>query len=269
MSTARARPLKVAAAHAVRSETMGGLAKGLAIIEMFAHHERVTVAEAARGSATTRAAARRCLLTLVQLGYVDHDGKFFTARPRLRRLGGRPAEGSSLAEQAQPILADICELLDEPISLAVLEGGQSLFIARAESTRMVSTGVRLGGRLPAWCSATGRLLLGALDDDEIEAYLARTPLTPRTPRTLTRAPEIFAAVVATRESGISYSDEELELGMRSMAVAVRNRRGEMVAALSLSTSSARVSLHTMRTSYAPQLFNGASRLMARTQSEPA
>lgn len=243
---------------------MGGLAKGLAIIEMFARgHEQMTVAEAARGSATTRAAARRCLLTLVQLGYLDHDGKFFTPRPRLRRLGGRTSAGSSLAELAQPILADICDRLDEPISLAVLDNGQSLFIARAEATRIVSTGVRLGGRLPAWCSATGRILLGALDDDEIDAYLAVTVRTPRTPHTVTDAAAIVAAIAAARHTGICCSDEELELGMRSMAVAVADPRGEIVAALSLSTSSARVSLETMQTDYAPHLIAGAGRLLKR------
>jgi IclR family transcriptional regulator, pca regulon regulatory protein len=240
---------------------MGGLAKGLAIIEMFGHgHERMTVAEAARGSATTRAAARRCLLTLVQLGYLEHDGKFFTARPRLRRLGGRATGSSSMAELAQPILGDICDLLNEPISLAVLENGHSLFIARAEATRIVSTGVRLGGRLPAYCSATGRLLLGTLDDNEIWAYLGVTHLVPKTRRSLTDPADIFAAIIATRETGVCYSDEELELGMRSMAVAVRNGLGETIAAVSLSTSSARVSLETMQIDYLRHLLGGAHRL---------
>jgi IclR family pca regulon transcriptional regulator len=247
-----------------RTETMGGLAKGLAIIEMFgAGHDRLTLADAARGTDITRAAARRCLLTLVDLGYVSFDGKFFHPLPRLRRLGGRAIDSGSLADRAQPILIDACEQLNESISLAVLDGRESLFVARAESAHIVSTGVQLGGRLPAYCSATGRLLLSGLEDAQIRQYLASTPLIPRTPLTLVDPDAIFARIVETRESGVSFSDEELELGMRALAVAVRNASGDIIAAMSLSTSSARVSLEQMKTRYLPVLKKHVVQLESR------
>jgi IclR family pca regulon transcriptional regulator len=244
-----------------RSETMGGLVKGLAIIELFgAGYDRLTVADAARGSDTTRAAARRCLLTMMELGYLEHDGKYFTPRPRMRRLGGRAIDTGSLAEYAQPILVKACEELDEPVSLAVLDGRSSHFVARAVATRLVFTGVQVGGRLPAYCSATGRLLLGTLENEEIRQYLFNTELIARTPRTIVDANALFKLILEIRHSGVAYSDEELELGMRSMAVAVRGRTGEIIAAISVSTSSARVSQETIREVYRPVLENYSAQL---------
>jgi IclR family transcriptional regulator, pca regulon regulatory protein len=244
-----------------RAETMGGLAKGLAIIEMFgAGYAQLTVADAARGSDNTRASARRCLLTLTELGYLDYDGKFYRPRARLRRLGGQAVNTGSLAEYARPILADTCERIDEPIALTILDGRDSLCVARVAASRVVSTGVQVGARLPAYCSATGRLLLATLEDEEIHRYLKTTELVARTPRTLTDPDALFAAIVASRTSGVAYSDEEMELGMRAMAVPVLGRNNETLAAMSLSTSSARVSLKTMQKTYLPILAKAADAL---------
>jgi IclR family pca regulon transcriptional regulator len=243
-----------------RSEKMGGLVKGLAIMEMFgAGYAQLTIADAARGSDTTRASARRCLLTLTELGYLEYDGKFYRPKARLRRLGGQAVDGS-LGDYARPVLEDVCERLRESVSLAILDGRESLFVARAVASRVVSTGVRVGGRLPAYCSATGRLLLSTLDDDEIRAYLRSTALEQRTMRTLTDPEEILKQVVKIRVTGVSLSDEELELGMRSMAVPVRSRNNQIVAAMSLSTSSARVAVLTMITDYLPVLQAAAGTL---------
>ena len=244
-----------------RSEKMGGLVKGLAIIEMFGTgYGQLTIADAARGSATTRASARRCLITLTELGYVQYDGKFYRPNARLRRLGGLSVDTGDLGDYARPILDAVCEQLCESVSLAILDGRESLFIARAVASRVVSTGVRVGGRLPAYCSATGRLLLSTLDDDEIQVYLKGTALERRTSHTLTDPEEIFKQVIKIRVTEVSLSDEELELGMRSMAVPVRGRNKQIVAAMSLSTSSARVPVITMITDYLPALQAAAESL---------
>lgn len=233
---------------------MGGLAKGLAIIELFGiQRPQLTVADAANGAGMTRAAARRCLRTLEVLGYVQHDGKYFTPRARLRRLGGVSTYIDNLAARAQPLLEQLCEELNEPISLAVLDNMESLFVARADAVRIVSTGVRLGGRLPAYCSATGRVLLAGFEAVEIDAYFGRTALLPRTSRTVTDPGELHALIARARVEKFSCSDEELELGMRSMAVPVLNSVGDIVAACSLSTSAARVSLEEMHERYLPLL----------------
>ncbi len=237
-----------------RPELMGGFAKGLAIIELFGiERPRLTVSDAANGAGLTRAAARRCLLTLEALGYVGYDGKYFSPRARLRRLGGVSTYATGLGERAQPLIEQLAEELNEPISLAVLDNATSLFIARADAQRMVSTGVRMGARIPTYCSATGRVLLSGLEPVELDAYLDRTDLVARTPKSVTDRSTIQAMIEQARIDGISYCDEELELGMRSMAVAVRNVDGDVIAACSLSTSASRVTIEMMRSDYAPRL----------------
>jgi IclR family pca regulon transcriptional regulator len=242
-------------------EGMGGLAKGLAIIEAFsATTVRMTVAEAARLADVTRPAARRCLLTLVDLGYLSHDGKFFTPLPRMLRLGGAYLSTSSLAQIAQPLLAMARDELQESVSLAVLDEGHSVFVGRAEAIRIVSTGAKLGGRLPAYCSATGRVLLSQKSDGEIVRHISALPLKKLTPRTISEPEEVIAAIRRVPVDGYALSDEELELGMRAMAVPVKNRMGGIEAAVSVSVSSARVSVDSMKRDFLPVLQRVAARL---------
>jgi IclR family pca regulon transcriptional regulator len=240
---------------------MAGLAKGLAIIELFgAGRPRLTIAEAARDTGLTRAAARRCLLTLAGLGYLDTDGKFFRPQPRMLRLGLAYLGTASLPQIAQPILELARDETEESVSLAVLDGDDSVFVARAAAARIVTTGVSLGARLPAYCSATGRVLLGGLSVPALDAYLARTALAPRTERTVTDVGRLRAMVRRALEEGAAYTDEELELGLLSMAVPVRDGAHRIVAAMSLSASSARLSADALRATYLPVLRRHAGML---------
>lgn len=240
---------------------MAGLAKGLAVIEAFsARSSRLTVAEAARVTNVTRAAARRCLLTLTELGYLSHDGKHFRPTPRMLRLGGAYLEAAPLPALAQPHLVAARDQLAESVSLAVWQDGWSLFVARAETERLIATGVRVGARLPAHCSATGKVLLAGLPEEEFAAYLANGGWPRRTPRTLTTADQITTAVRAAAEDGFALSDEELELGMRAVAVPVRDTRARTVAAVSASTHTARVSVDQLRERFLPVLVEYAGRI---------
>jgi IclR family transcriptional regulator, pca regulon regulatory protein len=242
-------------------EGMAGLAKGLAIIEAFgASTTRMTVSDAAHLADLSRPAARRCLLTLVDLGYLSHDGKFFTPLPRMLRLGSAYLSTSSLTQIAQPLLANARDELQESVSLAVLDDGYSVFIARAEAIRIVSTGVKLGGRLPAYCSATGRVLLSDLSEDEIRRHLDAVPMKRLTNRTLSSANAVLQAVKRAAEDGYAISNEELEIGMSAMAVPVRNRSGAIEAALSVSVFSGRVSVTTLEQSFLPVLRAVAARM---------
>lgn len=242
-------------------EGMGGLAKGLAIIEAFsARSPRMTVAEAARLASVTRPAARRCLLTLVELGYLSHDGKFFSPLPRMLRLGGAYLSTSSVAQIAQPLLAAACDELQESVSLAVLDDGQSVFVGRAEAIRIVSTGAKLGGRLPAYCSATGRVLLSQKTNAEIERVILALPMTKLTSRTINEPEQVLNAIRRVNSDGYAISDEELELGMRAIAVPVRNREGTIEAALSVSVSSARVSVDELTGRFLAVLIRVAGRI---------
>jgi IclR family pca regulon transcriptional regulator len=253
-----------AQADEVRSrapEGMAGLAKGLAIIELFGStSSRLSVASAAEGIGVARATARRCLLTLVDLGYVEYDGRYYRPTPRMLRLGSAYLDTSSLPGLADQHLTDARDELGESVSLAVWEHGWSIFVARAEAQRIVKTGVRVGARLPAHCSATGRVLLAALGDDEVREQLATAERERRTPHTLTDPGALLEVVRHVREEGFAISDEELELGMRAIAVPVTDGAGRTVAAMSVSASAARVSAERMRREFVPVLRREAGRL---------
>lgn len=233
MPADRAVPRKRASA-ARPVEGMGGLAKGLAIIEALSSRGAQSAADAARAAQSTRAAARRCLLTLVELGYVERVGREFRPLPRLRNLGQPGNLRDRLAELSGVILGDGRDRLNESISLAIREGDDVVFIARAEAEHIVRTGVRIGARLPAYCSATGRVLLGALPDDDIRAMLGSKSLHRRTPHTIVEPELLLNAIDEARASGFAISDEELEMGMRALAVPVRDADGAIVAAVSVS-----------------------------------
>ena len=242
-------------------EGMGGLAKGLAIIEAFgADTRRMTVSDAAHLADLSRPAARRCLLTLVELGYLAHDGKFFTPLPRMLRLGGAYLSTSSLSQIAQPLLASTRDKLQESVSLAVLDEGYAVFIARAEAVRIVSTGVKLGGRLPAYCSATGRVLLAGLPEQQVRAHLESVPMKRFTDRTVANLEGVLKTIRRAAEDGYAISDEELEIGMSAMAVPVKNSAGQIEAALSVSVFSGRVNVDTLREKFLPVLRETAGRL---------
>lgn len=242
-------------------EGMAGLAKGLAILEAFAGNKgRLTAAEAARASGATRASARRCLLTLAELGYVEYDGKFFRPQPRLLSLSGAYSECRTLPQIAQPILAAARDELAESVSLAILDKDAALFIARAEAERLISSGILIGARAPAYCSATGRVLLSDWDEQKLRNYLDRTALVARTKHTLAKKPAILDAVRAVRKQGFALVDEELELGLRSIAVPVFDSRRNLVGAMSASASSARVSVAQMTRNFLPVLQRYSQRL---------
>ena len=254
------------------AEGMGGLAKGLAIIEALSSRGVQSAADAARAAQSTRAAARRCLLTLVELGYVERVGREFRPLPRLRNLGQPGGLRDRLIETSTDILAYGRDKLNESLSLAVLEGENALFIARAEAEHIVSTGVRIGARLPAYCSATGRVLLGSLDDGEIREIIGDKALLQRTPKTIVKPALILREIKNSRTSGFAISDEELELGMRSLAVPVRDMNGKIIAALSVSAYSARVNRKLFSTQFLEVISECAARLEERCfgkRHEPA
>jgi IclR family pca regulon transcriptional regulator len=242
-------------------EGMGGLAKGLAIIEAFSpHRTRLTVSEAAEASGTSRASARRCLLTLTELGYLEFDGKYFRPQPRLLALSAAYSGARSLPQIAQPFLKDARDELHESISLAVLDRDAALFVARAEAERLVTTGISLGTRIDLYCSATGRVLLAAWTDERLAAYLDRAAIAARTRYSLVKKAALREAVRNAGKNGYAFTDQELEIGLRSIAVPVIDSRGHVVGAMSASASTARISLQQMIRGFVPVLRASADGL---------
>ncbi|MGH3383668.1 MAG: IclR family transcriptional regulator domain-containing protein [Nocardioidaceae bacterium] len=242
-------------------EAMAGLAKGLAVVEAFGPgRTQLTVTDAARATGTSPATARRCLLTLETLGFVSYDGKFFRPTPRMMRLGAAYLETAPLPLLAHPFVVAARDELDEAVSLAVLQGEWSVFVARAEVQRIVSTGVRLGAQLPAYASATGRVLLAALPDDELQQRLERCRPVKTTANTVVAVEDLLARVQLARAEGVAFTDEELDWGMRTMAVPVCDSHGRTQAALSMSAFTARITLAKMRDVALPVLRRHAERL---------
>lgn len=215
-------------------DIMGGLAKGLAVIETFtADAPRQSIAEVAAASGLDRATARRCLLTLAHQGYADYDGKFFTLTPRVLRLGTACLATMPLPQVVQPLLDRMSADLGESTSVSILDGAEIVYVARAAQRKVMSIALMPGSRLPAYCTSMGRVLLAAIPDDAARGVLGAGPLPARTPRTLTDPQAILAELVTIRAQGFAVIDQEVEPGLQSLAVPVMNAHGRVVAALNV------------------------------------
>jgi IclR family pca regulon transcriptional regulator len=235
-------------------EYVAGLEKGLAIIEAFGICNRpITLSEAAKITGHSRAAARRSLLTLQSLGYVQSDGKYFRLAPRVLRLGYAYVSSTTLSKIVQPTLEAVSERTSESSSMSVLDGSDVVFLARAATRRSLSNGLGLGARLPAHCAATGRVLLAALPPDEAERRLRRMARHQMTPRTRTAVPDLMMLLEEVRALGYAVSDEEIELGLRSIAVPILDANGQTVASMSIAASTSRRTLENMLETLLPEL----------------
>lgn len=242
---------------------MSSLARGLAVVRAFSQQRRMlTIAQLSHRTDIPRAAVRRCLYTLGKLGYVGtEDGKTYALRPRILALGHAYLSSTPLATAVQPLLDQISDELHESSSMAVLEGDEILYIARSSTTtRLMSIDLGLGSRLPAYCTSMGRVLLADLDLPQLDHYLGRVKLTRLTHRTVSTAAELKRVLAEVRREGYALVDQELELGLRSIAVPVRDAAGRCVAAINVGTQSARVSLAEMQTRFLQPLRAAASEL---------
>jgi IclR family pca regulon transcriptional regulator len=240
---------------------VGAFEKGLAVIEAFnAVDSAMTPTDIANKTGLTRAGARRYLLTLVKLRYADFDGKFFRLTPRVMRLGHAYLLATPLPRLARPILDAITEKTRESASLTVLDANDTVFIARSNPPRIASVTIGVGTRLPAYCTASGRVLMIQRSDAEILRYLQGVQPTAYTPKTLIDIPVLHEAFRIARSTGYSINDEEFEVGLRSIAVPVINSRNEVVAALAVSVPSGRMTPQQMVAEILPALEGGGRML---------
>jgi len=250
-------------AYAGDPNFMASLARGLAVIRAFTQQRRhLTIAQLSQRTSIPRAAVRRCLYTLSTLGYVgSEDGRTYALRPRILALGHAYLSSTPLVYAVQPLLDQITSVLHESSSLAVLEGDEILYIARySTTTRLMSIDLGIGSRLPAYCTSMGRVLLAGLPSAELDGYLSRVKLVKLTTRTVSTADELKTALNAIRRNGYAVVDQELEIGLRSIAVPVSNRDGRSVAAINVGTQSSRVSVAEMESKFLPPLRAAAHEL---------
>ncbi len=241
---------------------MTSLARGLAVIQAFSPQRRVlTISQISQRTGIPRAAVRRCLHTLGKLGFVSaEDGRNFSLRPRILALGHAYLASTPLANAAQPVLRHISNTLNESSSVAILDGDEILYIARAFTSRIMTIDLHVGSRLPAYCTSMGRVLLSQLPSDELDAYLQRAKLIQHTPNTLVSSDDLRAALESVRRNGYAVNDQELEIGLRSIAVPIAAPNGRVVAALNVGAQAARVSVSEMESRFLPVLKDGAREL---------
>jgi IclR family pca regulon transcriptional regulator len=230
----------------------------LKVIETFeGHTEGQSVADVARHTGLSRAAVRRLLMTLETLGYAECTGRVYRLKTRVLRLGFSYLSSTSLPAIAQPILEQITEAVHESSSLSVLDGDEIVYLARAAAKRVMSVGLSVGSRLPAYCTSMGRVLLAALPEVQLVAYLDRVDLKALTPKTVTDRTLVADIIGRVRADGFALTDEELELGLRSIAVPVRTRQNRVVAAMNIGVHAARVSAVEMIDRFLPILRENA------------
>lgn len=234
-------------------EFVQSLERGLSVIKVFdAEHPRRTLSEVARAARLSPAAARRFLLTLVELGYLSGDNGVFEVLPSVLSLGYPQLSNLSLAEIVQPYLDEVAGELRASSSLTALDGDETIVLARASASRPMTLAVNVGTRLPAFATAAGRVLLAELPDDELEAYLKRAVLRPLTPSTIVDPAALHAELMKVRAQGWSLVDQELEEGVVAVAIPLRWRHSRQVGALNTSTHSTRVPVEqTLRTLLEP------------------
>ena len=199
---------------------------------------------------------------------MERSRQVYRLRTQVLRLGFSYLSSSSVVEAAQPVLEQISEELHESSSMSMLDGGQIVYVARSAASRILAAGLSVGSRLPAYCTSMGRVLLAALPDEELAAYLRDLKPRAHTPKTITRIPQIRKAILQVRKDCYAIVDEELEAGLRSIAVPVFTRGNRVVAAINVGTHISRVDrAHTHATAASP-LCRKAPERCAAYSSDP-
>jgi IclR family pca regulon transcriptional regulator len=247
-------------------EFVQSLERGLAVIRVFdATHPRLTLADASRLTRLTRATVRRVLHTLAALGYVTTDGKWFELTPKVLDLGYAYLSSLNVGDIAQPFMEALSEQVDESVSAAVLDGSDIIYIARVPTKRIMRIALGLGTRLPALWTSMGRVLVADLPEAdrralvEAEAEVVRDDVSGQRRSTA----EMLGLLGGVRAAGYALVDQELELGLRSIAAPLRDRNGRAVAAMNVSTTVSRVTKERLIGQFLPALLQAAGEISAQ------
>jgi IclR family pca regulon transcriptional regulator len=238
------------------------LARGLAIVQAFANHRRtLTIAKISQKTGIARAAVRRYLHTLAELGYVTTlDGHGFSLSPKVLTLGNAYLSACSLPALAQQHLDALAHETGEAVSLGILDQVDMVYVARANSSAVMSSRFNVGARLPAYCTSIGHILLAELPRHELEERLSTMRFVPYTCHTIASAARLVEYLARVRENGHAIADQQFEVGFRSIAVPVSNRSGEALAGINVIVPIARTPVAQMASRYFRALRECASRL---------
>ncbi len=242
-------------------EFVQSLVRGIMVITSFSReHPAMTLSQVAAETGLTRATARRFLLTLADMGYVRTDGRLFKLTPKILELGYSFLSSFQLSDVADPFLEIVCEKVKETTGIAVLDSGSVVFVGPVHRKHVMSFSASVGSKLPSYCTALGRVLLAGQPIEVLDDYLAKLEPTAYNQNTIVDKMALRERILQAGEQGYAIVDQELELGLRCLAVPVRNRAGRLIAALNISSLSDRVSLNQMRERHLPVLMASAEQI---------
>lgn len=249
------------ARHEPSGQFVRSLERGLDVIKAFdAEHPSMTLSEIARRVDLTRASARRFLLTLVELKYVRTDGRIFELTAKILDLGFSYLSALSLPEIAQPHLEHLAATVHESTSASVLEGTDVVYVARVPSRRIMTVRISVGTRFPAHATSMGKVLLSELTPEELDAHLDGADLKAMTSWTISSRKALDKELARIRQRGWAVADQELEAGLRSIAVPLRDRAGVIIAAVNVSTTTTRHTLESVEQNLLPPLEIAVARI---------
>jgi IclR family pca regulon transcriptional regulator len=247
--------------HERSTDFVQALERGLAVIRAFGPDEpRLTLSDVARRTGLNRAAARRFLLTLVDLGYVHFDGRYFWLRPQVLDLGYSYMATLTTPDVALPYMEDLVARVSASASLTILDGTDVFYVAHVPAKRMLAVRVPIGTRLPAHATSMGHVLLAALPAYERRSYLETAQRRQLTPMTVTTRHELAAALDTVYGEGFAIGDQGLEEDLHGVAVPVSNGRGSIVAALGITTQAGSPTPESLRATYLPPLLESAEQI---------
>jgi IclR family pca regulon transcriptional regulator len=239
-------------------DVIDSVEKALRLLQSFSGEApAMSVSEAAAATGLTRATARRLLLTFERLGFAETDGRRFQLTARVLRLGYGYLAALPFWEHAQSHMRALSDEVRESSSLATLDGGEIVYVARVPASRMMTVTFNVGSRLPAYPTSMGRVLLAGLPPAELESYLDTAELVRLTAHTITDRGALEAELARVAEQGYALVDGEREEGVRSAAAPVRGAGGGVLAALNVSANAARVPVERLRDEFVPRLLETA------------
>lgn len=246
---------------------VAALASGLEVIMAFDNtHPRMTLSEVASRTGMNRAKARRFLLTLHALGYVRKQQRYFELAPKVLQLGYSFLSANNYRSVIQQYLEDITVQSGESSSLGILDGDEVIYVARSAAPhRLMAISLSVGTRLPAAHTSMGRVLLAQLPGPQLDAYIERIELQRYTEKTITDKDELKQSISQVRQQGYAMSDQELDSGLRSLAVPAFDANDKLLGAINISTNAARIDMHTLLKEYLP-LLQEKARLIHTTVS---
>jgi IclR family pca regulon transcriptional regulator len=241
-------------------------ARGLAVIRTFsAAAPQQTLTEVAQRAGLTRAGARRILLTLVHLGYVQAQGRQFSLTPRILDLGFAYLSSLPLWNLAEPVMEALVAEIKESCSAAVLDGADIVYVLRVPTHKIMSINLGIGSRLPAFCTSMGRTLLAELDEATLDTLLTRHPPVAHTAHTITEVGRLKRELATVRRQGWCLVDQELEEGLVSLSAPIRDRAGRAIAAMNISGQVARTPAPQMLREFLPRLAAAAAQISQMLQ----